>query len=95
MRPKGTPEQLAAGRQQGLALLVAGKSTAQVAERLGVTNRTVRRWRQEAKRPNHVLHLTALRVSAALGSPATDKQRWVANAVGFHWITESCDGRHL
>lgn len=51
MRPKGTSEQLAARRAQGLALLAAGKSTAQVAERLGVTDRTVRRWRQEAKQP--------------------------------------------
>jgi transposase len=51
MRPKGTPEQLAARRARGLALLAAGKSPAQVAERLGVTERTVRRWRQEARRP--------------------------------------------
>lgn len=51
MRPKGTPEQLAVRRAQGLALLAAGKRTVEVAERLGVTDRTVRRWRQEAKRP--------------------------------------------
>ena len=51
MRPKGTPTQLAARRGRGLALLEAGMRAAEVAELLGVTDRTVRRWRQEASRP--------------------------------------------
>ena len=51
MRAKGTSDQLAVRRQHGLKLLRAGKSTAQIAEQLGVTARTVRRWRQDAKSP--------------------------------------------
>jgi len=51
MRPKGTSEQLAVRRRQGLKLLRAGKPTTEIAGRLGVTARTVRRWRQETKRP--------------------------------------------
>jgi transposase len=51
MRPTGTSEQLAARRRQGLRLLGAGKSTTEIAERLGVTARSVRRWRQEVQCP--------------------------------------------
>ena len=51
MRSKGTAEQLATRRQQGIKLVRAGKSTTVIAEQLGVTARTVRRWRQEAQSP--------------------------------------------
>jgi transposase len=51
MRATGTSDQLAVRRQHGLKLLRAGKSTAQIAEQLGVTARTVRRWRRDAQSP--------------------------------------------
>jgi transposase len=51
MRSKGTSEQLASRRLQGLKFLRAGKSTSETAAQLGVTMRTVRRWRQEDQSP--------------------------------------------
>ncbi len=51
MRPIGPPQQLAERRQRGLDLLGQGQSPQQVAERIGVTDRSVRRWQSEAKRP--------------------------------------------
>ncbi len=51
MRPIGTPQQLAERRQRGLDLLGQGQSPQQVAERIGVTDRSLRRWQSEAKRP--------------------------------------------
>jgi transposase len=66
MRPYGTDAQLAKRRKRGLKLLEQGKSPIEVAERLGVKERSVRRWRQEAKdpkpkserRPGRPAHLT-------------------------------------
>jgi len=52
MRRKGTSEQLAIVRNQGLALLEKGKKPKEVAEILNVTPRCVYRWRQESKKPN-------------------------------------------
>ena len=52
MRRKGTNEQLAVIRYQGLAMLQAGKKPEEVAELLKVTPRCVYRWRQESKQPN-------------------------------------------
>ncbi len=51
MRPFGTSEQLARRRQRALALLRQGLSAKQVAQRVGVTARSIRRWQQESKRP--------------------------------------------
>lgn len=51
MSAKGASDQLAVRRQRGLKLLRAGRSTAPIAEQLGVTARTVRRWRHEAQSP--------------------------------------------
>lgn len=51
MRRKGTSEQLAIVRNQGLALLEKGKKPEEVAEILNVTPRCVYRWRQESKQP--------------------------------------------
>ena len=51
MRPKGTSEALATRRQRGLAWLRHGKSVALIAEAVGVTERSVRRWRQTAQAP--------------------------------------------
>ena len=51
MRPTGTNEQLAVRRERGLILLRQGKSPQDVAEQVGVTERSVRRWQHEAERP--------------------------------------------
>src|SRR5262249_6039590 len=51
MRPKGTSEALAVRRQRGLGWLCHGKSIPVIAEALGVTERSVRRWHQTAQAP--------------------------------------------
>ena len=51
MRSKGTNEQLAAVRNQGLTLLRKGKTPKEIAAILNVTPRSIYRWRQEAKKP--------------------------------------------
>jgi len=49
MRPLGTIEQLEKRRQHALELVRKGKSSEEIANRFGVTERSVRRWRQEPK----------------------------------------------
>jgi len=51
MRPPGTSEQLAKRRQKALDLLESGKALKDIARQLGTTERSVRRWREEAKHP--------------------------------------------
>jgi|SRR5688572_1611739 len=51
MRPLGTSEQLAKRRQKALALLESGAAIKEIARRLRTTERSVRRWRQEANHP--------------------------------------------
>ena len=51
MRPPGTPEQLAKRRQKALDLLESGKAIPEIARQLGTSERSVRRWREEAKHP--------------------------------------------
>ena len=51
MRPFGTSEQLARRRQRAEDLLRQGQSSKQVAQRVGVTVRSIRRWHQEAQQP--------------------------------------------
>jgi transposase len=51
MRPIGTTQQLAIRRQRALDLLRQGQSPQQVAEQMGVTDRSVRRWQFEVKHP--------------------------------------------
>jgi len=70
MRRKGTSQQLAIVRHQGLALLEKGKRPKEVAEILKVTPRCVYRWRQESKQPNRN------KASRPLGRPRklTEKQ---------------------
>lgn len=51
MRPFGTIQQLARRRQRARDLLRHGQSPEQVAKRVSTTERSVRRWRQESKRP--------------------------------------------
>jgi len=53
MRPTGTNDQLAVRRERGLSLLWQGKSPQHVAEQIGVTERSVRRWQHEIERPKH------------------------------------------
>jgi len=48
MRPYGTTTQLAQRRQRALALLQHGRNPAQVAQRIGTSPRSVRRWRSES-----------------------------------------------
>ncbi len=51
MRPNGTGEQLSKRRQQALDLLKCGVSVKEIAAKLKVTERSVRRWRQERQSP--------------------------------------------
>lgn len=51
MRPFGTSTQLAKRRKQALAMLRNGKSPEEVAGRVAVTERSIRRWVQEAHSP--------------------------------------------
>ena len=51
MRPFGTSEQLARRHQRALRLLRRGQKPAQVAKRVGTTERSVRRWQQDTKHP--------------------------------------------
>ena len=50
MRPKGTPEQLAARRTQALQLLAEGLGATEVARRIGVARQTIYEWKARAKR---------------------------------------------
>jgi transposase len=51
MRPPGRPEQLAKRRQKALDQLQSGQAIQDIARQLGTTERSVRRWREEAKHP--------------------------------------------
>jgi transposase len=51
MRPFGTTQQLARRRQRALDLLRQGQSPTQVAQRVGATAQSVRRWRRESQHP--------------------------------------------
>lgn len=51
MRSYGTNKQLQARRQKALGILKQGRTVVQVANRIGVTVRSVYRWRQEQKHP--------------------------------------------
>jgi transposase len=56
MRPKGSTEQLAARREQALRLLRRGQPLSAVATAVGVTDRTVRRWQEVARKPKRRAH---------------------------------------
>lgn len=51
MRPSGTSEQLAKRRQKALELQKSGKAIREIARQLRTTERSVRRWQEEAKHP--------------------------------------------
>jgi transposase len=50
MRPKGTPEQLAARRARALQLLAEGHSPTAIARQIGVARQTIYEWKANAKR---------------------------------------------
>lgn len=50
MRPAGSPQELERRRFRGLALLRQGLSPVEVARRVGVNRRSVRRWKAAARR---------------------------------------------
>jgi transposase len=50
MRPHGSPEELERRRQRALALLEEGLQPVEVAQRLGVDRRSVRRWKAAERR---------------------------------------------
>ena len=51
MRPIGTAQQLATRRERVLRLLQRGHAPAELAEAIGVTLRSIQRWRREAHHP--------------------------------------------
>jgi transposase len=51
MRPYGTSEQLAKRRSKAIKLLRRGKTTREVSQWMGVTERCVRYWRESATQP--------------------------------------------
>ena len=56
MRPFGTTQQLARRHQRALGLLRYGQSPTQVAQRVGATAQSVRRWRRESQHPKRKRH---------------------------------------
>lgn len=65
MRPNGTAQQLEHRRWQALRLLEQGQSPVEVARRLGVDRRSVRRWKAAVKRRGS----GALKARPASGRP--------------------------
>jgi len=51
MRPYGKSEQLAKRRKRALELLESGKRVKEVAQIIGVTERSIRYWQKEARNP--------------------------------------------
>lgn len=65
MRPSGSPQALEQRRYRALALLEQGLSPVEVAQRVGVERRSVRRWKSAARREGK----DALRAQPASGRP--------------------------
>src|SRR5690242_17386296 len=66
MRPKGSPEELFHHRQRAIALLEQGLDKSEVARRIGVGPRTVRRWHRAYRCGGQA----ALAPKPASGAPA-------------------------
>jgi transposase len=66
MRPKGSAEELFHHRQRAIELLAQGLPKSEVARRIGVTRRTVRRWHHQWRHGGEA----ALRPKPACGAPA-------------------------
>ncbi len=89
MRPTGTPEELERRRQRAMLLLKDGHSPVEVARRVGVDRRSVRRWKAAVRRDGKA----ALQAKPAPGRPpridarAQERlERWLlkgAQAAGF------------
>lgn len=96
MRPSGSPGELERRRFRALALLEQGLSPVEVAQRLGVNRRSVRRWKSAAREKG----AEALRARPASGRPArlTCGQRRIlarallrgAEAAGFPTALWTC-----
>lgn len=65
MRPHGSPEELERRRQRALALLEEGLQPVEIAQRLGVDRRSVRRWKAAARQGGR----SALAARPASGRP--------------------------
>lgn len=89
MRPAGSPEELERRRHRALALLKAGHTPVEVARRVGVDRRSVRRWKAAVRSAG----AQALKARPAPGRPPkldarrrTQLERWLlkgAQAAGF------------
>lgn len=66
MRPTGSPEELERRRLRALALLKEGLLPSEVARRVGVDRRSVRRWKAAARRKGEA----GVRARAASGRPS-------------------------
>lgn len=60
MRTIGNTEQLAARQEKAIHLLKQGRATAAVASAVGVSQRSVQRWRHVAAAPSHKRHAPAM-----------------------------------
>lgn len=65
MRPQGSPEELERRRQRAMALLDEGLAPVEVAKRVGVDRRSVRRWKAAHRRGGR----RALKAKPAPGRP--------------------------
>jgi transposase len=96
MRPTGSPEELERRRLRALALLADGLLLCEVAQRIGVDRRSVRRWKAAARKHGE----QGVRARAASGRPsklsAQHKRRLEALlikgplAAGFHTDLWTC-----
>ena len=73
MRPIGSPHELEQRRYRALALLQKGLSPVEVAQRLGVDRRSVRRWKSAARHQGR----EALRAQPAPGRPSRISARQI------------------
>ena len=71
MRPNGSPQELERRRQRALALLEEGLQPVEVARRIGVDRRSVRRWKSAARHGG----AAALAAKPASGRPPKLKAR--------------------
>ena len=96
MRPTGSPQELERRRVRALALLKEGLLPVEVAQRVGVDRRSVRRWKRAARRRGEA----GVRAKPAPGRPSklgTEHKRRLealllegAQAAGFHTELWTC-----
>ena len=96
MRPSGSPEELERRRRRALALLSEGLLPSEVAQRIGVDRRSVRRWKAATRKRG----ADGVRARPAPGRPcklaAKDKRKLEALllkgplAAGFHTNLWTC-----